>query len=591
MRRLRKRGIPLEVSLFPFLAVLICTLGVLIVMLVVAAKQADTTAAIKQEQVDQARQTRKEELEFQLGRSKARINSISKARKKVLDRLELARNNRVYMRQELKRVARQVSEARAAFALANESLLSNDQQLKQNLKQPIDHDEIQRLTEQVRAATQALKEKREALDQQPVHQIVIAPYQGQGGTLRRPIYVECRQDALVLQPFGIQLKRDDFGLPLNAGNMLDAALLAMREYWQRHDLGDHHGQPYPLLIVYPDGAETFVLARRAMKSWDDEFGYELVEKGLKVDFGQPDPQLALEVKRAVEQARRRDLALQRQRQQQAEVHSLRLANSRASNRSRAGVVTGPGSSGPASSRTSTNAFSDDGARAVEALRQSMGGTDRAVASLASYAQGMQGEARSAAGRPDARNATGAQVTSTPSYRRSTDFSGGSPSGQSGKVAANGRAPQGGPSGDKPGNGGDGEAGMGSPFADLSLAGKRGKQWALPSRTPGSVGYVRPIRVVCGDNQWVLKASQGQQVIQFDPRQPVEATDRLVQQVWKTIDHWGTAGQGNHWKPQLRVSITQGGERSYQLLRGLLSESGIVVSGPDEASLPSRGGSQ
>ena len=44
MRRHRKRRSPAGVSLFPFLAVLICTLGVLIVLLVIAVKAAESTA-------------------------------------------------------------------------------------------------------------------------------------------------------------------------------------------------------------------------------------------------------------------------------------------------------------------------------------------------------------------------------------------------------------------------------------------------------------------------------------------------------------------------------------------------------------------
>ena len=48
MRRRKKNRTQLSVSLFPFLAVLICTLGVLIVMLVMAVKSADVQSAKKQ---------------------------------------------------------------------------------------------------------------------------------------------------------------------------------------------------------------------------------------------------------------------------------------------------------------------------------------------------------------------------------------------------------------------------------------------------------------------------------------------------------------------------------------------------------------
>ena len=45
MTRKRARTVTQQVSLFPFLAVLICTMGVLIVLLVLVAKQADRNAS------------------------------------------------------------------------------------------------------------------------------------------------------------------------------------------------------------------------------------------------------------------------------------------------------------------------------------------------------------------------------------------------------------------------------------------------------------------------------------------------------------------------------------------------------------------
>ena len=121
-------------------------------------------------------------------------------------------------------------------------------------------------------------------------------------------------DALIIQPLGIRLAKDEFVPPLDTGNMLDAALLAIREYWQQYDLTGNEGSPYPLLVVRPSGAETYVLARRAMKSWDDEFGYELVEADKELEFGARDQQLAAKVNEAVEDARRRQRFLTARRQ-------------------------------------------------------------------------------------------------------------------------------------------------------------------------------------------------------------------------------------------------------------------------------------
>ena len=49
--------------------------------------------------------------------------------------------------------------------------------------------------------------------------------------------------------------------------------------------------PYPLLVVRPDGIETYAAARKAMQTWDDQFGYELIESEKEIAFPTKDPQL------------------------------------------------------------------------------------------------------------------------------------------------------------------------------------------------------------------------------------------------------------------------------------------------------------
>ena len=52
----------------------------------------------------------------------------------------------------------------------------------------------------------------------------IVPYQGRQGTSRRPIYIECRANDVILQPEGVKLTIDDFRPPIGPGNPLVAAL-------------------------------------------------------------------------------------------------------------------------------------------------------------------------------------------------------------------------------------------------------------------------------------------------------------------------------------------------------------------------------
>ena len=104
----------------------------------------------------------------------------------------------------------------------------------------------------------------------------IIPYEGPNQTRRRPIYIECRGDeAIFLQPENVQLSPDDFTGATANGNPLASALRAAREYLVRNRVSnsDDAGEPYPLLLVRPEGVSNYYLAREAMQSWASDFSY------------------------------------------------------------------------------------------------------------------------------------------------------------------------------------------------------------------------------------------------------------------------------------------------------------------------------
>ncbi len=133
----------------------------------------------------------------------------------------------------------------------------------------------------------------------------IIPYEGPNQTRRRPIYIECRADAVVLQPEGVRFGKSDFASPVGPGNPLAAALRAIRE--NMFDRGgfdpQRDGEPYPLLLVRPGGIAAYYIARDAMRWWTADFGYELIDDDWKVTFPPPDPQTARLLQQAVAKAR------------------------------------------------------------------------------------------------------------------------------------------------------------------------------------------------------------------------------------------------------------------------------------------------
>lgn len=257
----RKRGFEASVSLFPFLDVLICTMGALILALVVTVLDA-ASAARRAAAAPSAGASQEQQADFAL-----RIEQLDGQRKANLQDLETERAALSHIEGHLRLLHAQLDGARAEaenLAKASSNSLSDRKLLERRLAELAE--EIRRL-EALLAA-----QKRDAASAPPAYAIV--PYVGPNGTRRRPIYIECRGDRVVIQPEGVELRAEDFEGPLGPGNPLAAAVRAASE--SRGD-GDP-GSPYPFLLVRPDGVEAYAAARAALRSWGSDFGYELIDQ-------------------------------------------------------------------------------------------------------------------------------------------------------------------------------------------------------------------------------------------------------------------------------------------------------------------------
>jgi hypothetical protein len=181
---------------------------------------------------------------------------------------------------------------------------------KQTVDQEQAEAEVARLKELIAETESRLDKMRKADTGQKSYAIV--PYKGANGTFRRPVFVECTADAVTIQPEGIKLTVEDFDGPLRSGNPLAAAIRAAHEELNgraaaagRTDLPD----PYPLLIVRPDGAAAYAAAIDAIRSWDSDYGYEFVEADWKLKYPELDPRLAQVMNHAVDEARQRQALL------------------------------------------------------------------------------------------------------------------------------------------------------------------------------------------------------------------------------------------------------------------------------------------
>lgn len=287
----RKRD-ELAPSLFPFLAVLVCTMGALVLILMLVVNNAESYAkeAAKNDEVEQVseemmalseemqkvRAKQQKELERQQGELAHIEDHINRLLKRAED---LAKQREKLMQQQSERLVSD-EEFEKAKADLLKKIAENEEELK--------------------------KKEEEKKEKKPAYAII--PYYGPNGTQRRPIYLECTAQGLIVQPDGFMLQLRDLQPPYGPGNPLDAVLRSIRSHLETISATGGVA-PYPLLIVRPDGIRTYALARGAITSWDDQFGYELVEDDKELKYPAFEKPIRAELEKVVAQARARQVAL------------------------------------------------------------------------------------------------------------------------------------------------------------------------------------------------------------------------------------------------------------------------------------------
>ncbi len=559
MRRRRSATASLAVSLFPFLAVLICTMGVLIVMLVLAVKSSTVKAREHRQQHEEKLHAQREAMLDQLDLEEFRVRELATMRPEVEQRLTDQRLRRSHLEDEIRKLIEQADQIRRQM-----SQLGEDRDLAQSSRAS-DTEKIEELEKQIAERLVELDNLREEVAGRP-QMYSIVPTRTAGGTLQRPIYVECTPAGLYLRPSGIHITLAEFTRPVLPGNPLDAALLATREYWNKYEAGTGEGEPYPLLVVRPGGATAYALARRAMQSWDEEFGYELVEASKQLDWGTVDENLNQAVQKAI------SLAKQEQQHHVAYGRAQWMFDPAGGNGidGRSGYPgTEPGGSGPGTTGTAgsdgTGQFTQSGTGDGTTGEQGDAGAGEDPGSGFDSADN-SGQFAAGGGEWQA---SGDGDMSGGDLEQQTASGNGAFQPSSSNPLRYGQNPMGDPAALSGGMSG----------ASSSLAQQRGSNWALPTRTPGATPYRRPIRVECAASHYLVypgdpEKSPARVAIEgrVDP-----AIDQLVNQIWKQIEGWGMAEIGGYWKPVLRISTASGeGVRRAEELERKLEGSGIEI---------------
>jgi hypothetical protein len=123
--------------------------------------------------------------------------------------------------------------------------------------------------------------------------------------------------------------------------------------------------------------------------------------------------------------------------------------------------------------------------------------------------------------------------------------------------------------------GGGASGASGASASISLAGRRGSNWASLATQDRPVPLTRPIKLECAANEFRLLGDDGrvEDRIAIGTR-TVDAVDPLVQAVHAKVGRWGIAGDRMYWRPQLVLTATPDGVERRDELERLLADSGL-----------------
>ena len=631
---------------FTFLDVLTCTMGTLVLLLVVLGERAKRTAvAAAAAEVAAASllsapppgshhpPLTAEQAEAQMATWRTRQAELDALRAEAAERLREEQLRVSHLEDHERRLEHELAKLHFTLERLDET----------EKEQRVDQETAERSLERLTALVSEAEERIAEAQNQPAQQrsYAIVPYKGANGTYRRPIYVECTKEAVIIQPEGIRLNAVDFDGPLRSGNPLAAAVRAAREELAaraKASGGVDSSAPYPLLVVRPDGAAAYAVALSALGASDAEYGYEFVDADWDLEFPAVDPRLGQVMAHAVEQARARQALL------------AKAAPRRYGSRLRRG---GAGAGGGAGMGAGRGDGLGDG---FGEITHNGGGGDRIGQRTgdgdltgigAGAGRGGRLDVASSDGRGSAGGDFADQFASQPGAAERSD-----------QMASTGEAPnssetEGGPSPGAPGGGPAGQAaqpsglatagagysstannstassGGGSPAPDVhaaetmtpvnaaagaaagaaasdsgaaagmaasrqrgSAAAERGANWANAAASEKSSAITRPIKVIVGPNEICLLPEGSADpadatVVTF--HQPTNRLmDQLADSVQQQIKEWGLAGRAMYWRPTLVLQVAPGAQRQAARLTELLEDSGIDVRMPQTAVRPAEG---
>jgi len=322
-----------SISLFPFLAVLICTMGALVLLLLgltqsmrhrlsrpavpptnVATTPVESTPA--RVVAPPAPEPRAPAPDSPSGYDRAallaaRDQAAAELAAAYAARVETAREelNRLQTRFDELRSRRATEEAQAGELTHQGEFQANRSQAARVALELAEEklSELERQRTDLKAEI-ALTERRladlQARQSTVSNEFAVVPYEGRSGTQRRPISIECTDRGFRFLPEQVLVGAAELRGGTARVNALGMGTRALLRYWTLKHAREpaKNPKPYVLLLVRPSGIYGYDAARQLLAGLETSFGYELIDEKLPLASPPPDPQAVAVLKEAIQLA-------------------------------------------------------------------------------------------------------------------------------------------------------------------------------------------------------------------------------------------------------------------------------------------------
>jgi len=290
---MRRRRHVLQVSTFPFLAVLLCAMGSLILLLLVIDRRAKVVMRAKA--LEAIRQMEKEEekeaadhaaewehrrlsLHDQLQQQKEALEAQSASLNRQMTAITHDLQTQGNRGSELEHQIQIQQDSLSRYEKAITSRLHETAQKKQQSEAA--QSELVQMTADLAKLEQALTDLRAfRKSQQQTYSLV--PYRGRRGDNRRPIYLECAAGELIVHPDRLIVPVMDSGAP---GILQEIEKRISQIQSATKSDSSNKDTPYLLLLVRPNGILTYYRTLAALKNLKVDFGYEFVQADWILSF-------------------------------------------------------------------------------------------------------------------------------------------------------------------------------------------------------------------------------------------------------------------------------------------------------------------